>query len=479
MQTVPARHKPAAPPKVLLVAYAWSTLTEMPYLCKQAGCEVHVLCPSNNWAIKNAYFDRWIDAGDSLPTLVEALRDLARNGGYRYIMLGEDTILWFIYRERLLDLWPLLPIGCEAALPLLGKVGFSTHCQAHGIPTPVFSIIMDGATADAAAAALGYPLVTKQNYSNGGEGVRVIRDAAALRSVIDAHDFAEPLLAQRFIAGRQIGVEALFKHGALLRYACAEDCQPGLGPTTRRRYFPNDPRIGEIVRRLGASAQLHGFSNVLLLEDARSGDYYLIEADPRPNKWVPYARWFGCDFSAAFRVFLDEAAERETLSNATAEVSQWEVEHFAGHFAGLWNQDRKLDAVLHLLDYDRHLRYHAYDPVLLKAKMDDMRSQLLSRIGKASAASTRTAVAGHAPDAEIPINQLEGAASMIKIDNVEYDRDSLSGEARTQLGNIQFVDQELARLQAHMAALRTARAAYAKALKSALSNADTPAAEGR
>ena len=52
----------------------------------------------------------------------------------------------------------------------------------------------------------------------------------------------------------------------------------------------------------------------------------------------------------------------------------------------------------------------------------------------------------------------------ITIDNKTYDLDALSEEARAQLASIQFVDQELARLQARSAALQTARIAYARAL---------------
>lgn len=56
----------------------------------------------------------------------------------------------------------------------------------------------------------------------------------------------------------------------------------------------------------------------------------------------------------------------------------------------------------------------------------------------------------------------------IRIDNVDYDLDSLSAEANAQLQNIQFVDQELARLQSRIAAMQTARNAYIQALKAAL-----------
>ena len=56
----------------------------------------------------------------------------------------------------------------------------------------------------------------------------------------------------------------------------------------------------------------------------------------------------------------------------------------------------------------------------------------------------------------------------ITIDNIEYDSDKLSDDAKAQLISLQFCDQELARLQDQAAAYQTARMAYAKALQSAL-----------
>ena len=63
--------------------------------------------------------------------------------------------------------------------------------------------------------------------------------------------------------------------------------------------------------------------------------------------------------------------------------------------------------------------------------------------------------------------------TIIKIDNIDYDTDKLSDEAKAQLASIQFCDQELARLQAQAAAYQTARMAYAKALQAALPIATT------
>jgi hypothetical protein len=56
----------------------------------------------------------------------------------------------------------------------------------------------------------------------------------------------------------------------------------------------------------------------------------------------------------------------------------------------------------------------------------------------------------------------------IKIDNKEYDLETLSDECKAQLASIQFVEQEIARLQAQTAVLQTAKAAYLQALKGSL-----------
>ncbi len=57
---------------------------------------------------------------------------------------------------------------------------------------------------------------------------------------------------------------------------------------------------------------------------------------------------------------------------------------------------------------------------------------------------------------------------MIKIDNIDYDLDTLTDEAKNQLASLQFVDGELQRKNAEIAILQTARAAYSKALQAAL-----------
>lgn len=57
---------------------------------------------------------------------------------------------------------------------------------------------------------------------------------------------------------------------------------------------------------------------------------------------------------------------------------------------------------------------------------------------------------------------------IVKIDNKDYEYDTLPDEAKAQLGSLQFVDNELQRLNAQAAILQTARLAYAKGLAESL-----------
>ncbi len=65
---------------------------------------------------------------------------------------------------------------------------------------------------------------------------------------------------------------------------------------------------------------------------------------------------------------------------------------------------------------------------------------------------------------------------IIKIDNKDYELDTLPDQAKAQLNSLQFVESELQRLSAKAAVLQTARAAYAKGLNEVLLN--TPSISG-
>lgn len=61
----------------------------------------------------------------------------------------------------------------------------------------------------------------------------------------------------------------------------------------------------------------------------------------------------------------------------------------------------------------------------------------------------------------------------IKIDDKDYDLDTLSDEAKAQLQSLQFCDAELARLTAQASVIQTARMAYQSTASSIAHSAGT------
>ncbi len=57
---------------------------------------------------------------------------------------------------------------------------------------------------------------------------------------------------------------------------------------------------------------------------------------------------------------------------------------------------------------------------------------------------------------------------IITVDDRPFELDTLSDEAKQQLGNLAACDQEIGRLNAQLAIVQTARAVYARALQEAL-----------
>lgn len=62
----------------------------------------------------------------------------------------------------------------------------------------------------------------------------------------------------------------------------------------------------------------------------------------------------------------------------------------------------------------------------------------------------------------------ENKPAKLKVNNVEYNVDDLSKEAKEQLVNLRFAETEVRRLQAQLAMAQTARNAYQQALMTQL-----------
>lgn len=371
--TPPAR---ADAPKVLLVSHLWDIACDLPQVFVAAGVEVDVLCPNGNCAIKGGFHDGWWDAGPSQETLFERLHPLMQSQRYCKIILCDDPLLWQIAYRPIEALKSLLPVK-DTALGIMNKAGLSQFCQQHALPTPSFFVLHHAQDTAQAAQQVSYPLLIKPNLSNGGLGIVVCPGPEAYQAYWQQHPFsAQGYVVQQHLEGSELSVEALFHQGQLLEYATSKVLSAGLKPSTRRLYQQKTPSLTALLQRFGQASGLDGFVNMgfMLTPDEQ---YWLFEADPRPNRWVPFAKWFGADFSKAIPQWLFELPKGSDPPLPAAPIDIAVIENMPIYTQELINQGRLVDALLHLTDFDHTWRYLLADPVQLESRLRALHQAIL------------------------------------------------------------------------------------------------------
>lgn len=353
--------------KVLLVSHLWDIACDLPKLFVEAGFEADVLCPESNCARKGGYHDQWIDSGPTQDILLARLYQLVQSERYVRVVLCDDPLLWRITSQPIKPLLSLLPVQGKSKR-IMEKIGFAEFCVEHQIPSPKFAVVRQASHWPAAANVVGFPLVIKPNFSNGGEGTIICHSEAEYRNAEQVFSHQGEYLVQEYLHGELVAVEALFRKGELLEYATSCAYSEALGPSTRRIYQDKDDRLTELIRAFGKASALDGFANMSLIQ-TQNGQYWLFEADPRPNRWFAFGKWFAADFAEAIQKWLTPVNQDEIDWKPMPAESIRIIESMPLYATELINQGRLLDALLHLTNYDHTWRYLKDDPVQLEQRL--------------------------------------------------------------------------------------------------------------
>lgn len=295
--------------RVLLAGFSdGGSVVGVPEVLSRAGATVDVFCGRKSWLRKNRYFDGWIPCDtDNINVYAEQLESYVRNTNYDWVILTDDLSLW-VMNEKLDDpdlIQKILPVSSIEARKLLGsKVGLSQLCDAHAILTPGFRVCRNGQDLVQACRELSFPLLIKSDLGAAGNGIIRCEDPGCVRDACERLGF-ETVLLQEYVTGDIVAVEALYCDGFLLGYAgsIVESAWPGPFGVSCKRTYRDMTELEPLLGQIG-SLGLHGFVNMTFIHDTNSGIHYLIEADMRPQAWVPLARFVGMDFSVAARNFL-------------------------------------------------------------------------------------------------------------------------------------------------------------------------------
>lgn len=202
---------------------------------------------------------------------------------------GEDGTI-----QAILEQIGLPYTGSAVAASRLGmdKVASKILFQMKGIPTPEFGVVGSVGELAATAELYGYPLVVKPSNQGSSVGVSIVHDPSALKTAFGSASQFGPVIAERYIEGREIqagilGDEPLplieilpkkefFDYEAKYSPGLAEEVTPA----------PLNKETTEKIQKLGLKAfrglGCRGFGRVdLFLRD--DGEIFVSEVNTTPG----------------------------------------------------------------------------------------------------------------------------------------------------------------------------------------------------
>ncbi len=352
----PTRHlvtAPGDPPRVLLASsYDWPSTYRTVRMLAQAGLRVEVLADPGFLVGRSRAVARAHPARQ--PTIVADLEALLARERFDWVIVADDALFGAL--ARLANPWwirPWFPVapGSTAAEFVRSKIAFADGCGTLGLPVPAYRRVGSATEALEAAAAFGFPAIGKTAHGFGGNAVRRLDDAAAVRSWWTG--VRGPAIVQRFVSGRYATTEMLFARGRLLAYVTSLRTNywptPLSAATTRE--IIDLPAMRAIAERLGEHTRFDGLCGIDYIID-ENGDPHLSELNPRPTPGYGVRADVTALFAAAVRERLAGVA-REPVTIAR---SSGPMHHFpeALSFAAT---ERTIDAAFGALESLRRLPF--------------------------------------------------------------------------------------------------------------------------
>jgi D-aspartate ligase len=178
----------------------------------------------------------------------------------------------------------------------LDKGRFADWCEEHGLPAPRRYHVDDPARLD--AADLQFPVMVRP-----AETLHSTADAGAVKAVEvrDREELAEQLkrltranrqsVLCESLLGRQLVQHSVgfASHGGRVLTVVARKLRPlprACGPGTLVE-TADHPAVEALARRVAQLLDYEGIGEIEILEDAQSGELFLIEVNPRP--WLQFA----------------------------------------------------------------------------------------------------------------------------------------------------------------------------------------------
>jgi hypothetical protein len=234
---------------------------------------------------------RWTD-GEIEPCVLDQVERVCRTYDIDQVVPGDfPTVLLLSRYGRALSAARVSAVpNPDTMLALHNKWHFSRAIARMGLPQPRTELAH--CAADLLHTQLAFPIITKPVDRWASVGFQIHRSPRELiQRVASGSLHADfPLLVQEFVPGKDVGFAFLARHGELVAHAAFEQPRRGV-----RRYF-DAPALRRSAAILLAATGYHGVGEIDARYDSRSGEYRLLEINPRFWASLLYAEHAGMNF---------------------------------------------------------------------------------------------------------------------------------------------------------------------------------------
>jgi carbamoylphosphate synthase large subunit len=154
---------------------------------------------------------------------------------------------------------------------------FFQYCRRIGIRVPDSRRVAgsDAVLRGLADGTFRLPLVVKPRLGMASSGVHILRHERDIRRLLDVPPTQSgPLLVQTFIEGTDRGISVVARAGTVVAYAAQT-------VHDRRHDLTERPDLRAMAERIVATSGFDGAANFDAVEEAASGDCYILECNPR------------------------------------------------------------------------------------------------------------------------------------------------------------------------------------------------------